>query len=109
MLFQASAEKSELVLCYADADEETECGGGGSPADAHILQPGLRNVQKSRSLPPAPDFTPTMIPSTINAISARVLAVVKMFCTSLPRFNPRVFMKGQQRDHRQTEQLCGRK
>ena len=33
-----------------------------------------------------------MIPRMINPMSAAVFAVVKIFCTSLPKFNPRVFM-----------------
>ena len=92
MLFQASAEKRELVCATQMPTKRPNAVTAVRPGPTSCKPP--RNVQKSRKFSaPAPDRIPTMMPRRINAMSAPVFAVVKTFWTSLPRLSPRVFMK----------------
>ena len=91
MLFQASAEKSEFVCATQMPTKSPKAVTALNPCPTSCKPP--RNVQKSlKFAAPAPDLKPTMMPSTISAMSAPVFAVVKTFWTSLPSFRPRVFM-----------------
>src|SRR5207247_1073759 len=74
MLFQASAEKSELVCATQMPTNRPKAVAAVSPAPTSCKPP--RKVQKSLKFSaPAPDFTPTIMPSKMSAMSAPVLAV----------------------------------
>ena len=78
ILFQASAEKSELVCATQMPTKSPKAVAAVNPSPTSCKPP--RNVQKSlKFAAPAPDFTPTMMPSTMSAMSAPVFAVVKIF------------------------------
>jgi hypothetical protein len=91
MLFHASAENKEFVCATQIPTNSPNAAAAVKPAPTSCKSP--RTVQKSLKFSaPAPRFNPMMIPSTINANSAPVFAVVKTFWISLPTSNPRVFV-----------------
>ena len=92
MLFQASAEKREFVCATQMPTKSPKAVAAVKLCPTSCKLP--RRLQKSlKFAAPAPDLTPTMMPSRMSAMSAPVFAVVKTFCTILPSFRPRVFMK----------------
>ena len=79
-LFHASAEKSELVCATQIADKKPERGQPPSRPLSDVLQSSREPSTDRRNWPAAISechASPTMIPSTIKAISEPVLANVK--------------------------------
>jgi hypothetical protein len=91
MLFQASAEKSEPVWATQIPTNK--------PNAVAAVRPPPKSSSAPRTCQKFPKFArttslcqPIKTPSTINPKSAASFAVVNEFWTSLPSFNPRVFM-----------------
>jgi hypothetical protein len=92
MLFQASAEKSELVCATQMATNRPRPVAAVRPPPTPCSAPrGVHRLEKLALTASA--FQPMRTPSTMSAISAPVLANVKTFCTSLPSWRPRVFIQ----------------
>ena len=110
MLFQASAENSELVCATQMPTKSPKCRGRRQTA-ADILQ-----VRRE----PSKDCRNSLLrhrratrdrrssPARSSAISEPVLANVKTFWTSLPSFRAARVHPGQQGDHHHADELRGR-
>ena len=98
--------KQRAGLRHADGNDESEYGARGD-AQRRIERAQGEGCVKLVWIASA--LRPRNTPARISAAIAETFAVVKMFCTILPYSNAARVGPGEQHDHRDADQLRGRK